>query len=365
MNLRSLEKLVLLILPIAGVAFSEPPSVATTSLPAGTVGVSYEATVQATGGQPPYTWSVRTFPLDGRVPVGLTLDPSSGAITGIPAVADAVLPPNTVPLGQPLKAPLVFQVTDSTGTTAIATLPISVAAAAVPSVSAVENAASFQSGSLAPGSPLSIMGSSLGPVGGVAAPTTGGAFPTDVAGVQVLFDGIAAPLLYASSGQINAIVPFEVSGRASTSIQVSYFGTASQAVAVPVAPAVPALFTALASGSGQGAILNQDLSVNSAANPAAAGSVVVLYGSGGGLFHPPIPDGVLTGANYSALVLPLTVRIGGSAATVLYAGSAPGLVAGVMQINVQIPPGTPSGNVPLAVQVNGAASQPGVTVAVR
>ena len=61
----------------------------------------------------------------------------------------------------------------------------------------------------------------------------------------------------------------------------------------------------------------------------------------------------------------VSVEVNGVDATVLYSGSAPGLVAGVMQINVEIPPGTPSGNVPVTVLVNGVASQNGVTVAIQ
>jgi len=156
-----------------------------------------------------------------------------------------------------------------------------------------------------------------------------------------------------------------MAGQAIAAVQVTYNGRSSNIFSVPIAAAAPALFTASSSGVGQGAILNQNLSVNSSANPAAAGTMVVLYGSGGGSFQPAIADGTVAGTPPSTLVLPVAVKVNGVDANVLYAGSAPGLVAGVVQINVQIPAGTPSGNVPVTILVNGVASQAGVTVAIQ
>jgi uncharacterized protein (TIGR03437 family) len=106
---------------------------------------------------------------------------------------------------------------------------------------------------------------------------------------------------------------------------------------VPVQAASPALFALDATGGGPGAILNQDLSVNSETNPAAPGSVVVLYGTGGGLTTPSSVDGLLTAQPYPKPVLPVSVTIDNLPAQVLYAGAAPGLVAGVLQINVVVP----------------------------
>jgi uncharacterized protein (TIGR03437 family) len=63
---------------------------------------------------------------------------------------------------------------------------------------------------------------------------------------------------------------------------------------------------------------------------------------------------------------PVIVRIGGQNAEVLYAGSAPGLVAGAMQINARIPSNSIVGaNVPVQVQVGSAASQGNVTISVQ
>ncbi len=234
-----------------------------------------------------------------------------------------------------------------------------------PSITSVMSSASFAAGALAPGALVTIMGTALGPSTGVAVPSAVGAFGTTLAGVQALFNGTPAPLLYVSSTVVNAVVPFIESGQAIVAVQISYNGALSNTVSVPIAAAAPGLFTAASSGVGQGSILNQDYSVNSASNPAAAGSVVAVYGTGGGLFQPALADGTIAGSALSTLVLPVTATVNGAAATVVYSGSAPGLIAGVMQINVEIPAGTPSGNAPITISVGGVATQAGVTVAVR
>jgi uncharacterized protein (TIGR03437 family) len=132
---------------------------------------------------------------------------------------------------------------------------------------------------------------------------------------------------------------------------------------------VPGLYTANSSGSGPAAALNQDLSVNSSTNPAAVGSVIVLYGGGAGQTAPAGRDGGLAGvgAPLATLTLPVNVFIDGIQATsVAYAGPAPGLVEGVFQINATIPAGVRSGtHVPVVVQIEDKVTQPGVTIATK
>ena len=91
------------------------------------------------------------------------------------------------------------------------------------------------------------------------------------------------------------------------------------------------------SGGGQGAILNEDGTINSSLNPAAAGSIVVLYATGLGQTDPPGVDGSVYASALPLLRSPVTVEAGGVAGDILYAGPAPGMVAGVMQINVRLP----------------------------
>src|SRR5262249_12999295 len=145
-----------------------------------------------------------------------------------------------------------------------------------------------------------------------------GRIPTTLSGVQVLFDGVAAPLIYVSERQISAMVPFGVAGKASVQIQVVYNGVSSDLLQKPVVASAPGIFSADASGRGQAAMTNADGSYNSATNPAAPGSWVTFYITGEGLTEPPGSDGNVA-ASTANLRLPVTVKIAGRTAQVLYA----------------------------------------------
>jgi uncharacterized protein (TIGR03437 family) len=232
----------------------------------------------------------------------------------------------------------------------------------------VVNGASFQSGQVAPGELISIFGLGLGPANpaGLQLTSNGQAITTSIEGTQVLFDGLAAPLTYASSSQVNAIVPFEIAGATSTEVQVEVNGVTSSAVPLLIAPSSPAIFTSPSGGGGQGAVLNQDNSPNSAANPAAIGSVLQVFATGAGQTSPAGVDGQLAGATPSTPVLNVTAQIGGVNAPVEYAGSSSGLVAGVLQVNVVVPAGAPTGDaVPLTLTIGNNPSPQGVTVAIH
>ena len=130
-----------------------------------------------------------------------------------------------------------------------------------------------------------------------------------------------------------------------------------------VVGSLPGIFSYDSSGTGEGAILNQDNSVNSAANPAARGSVIQLYATGGGAM-PGAVEGTLAQPPY--VQLPATARVGGIAAQVEYAGEAPGIIVGVLQINIVVPAGvTPGSAVSVDVTIGAATSKAGVTVAVK
>jgi uncharacterized protein (TIGR03437 family) len=112
--------------------------------------------------------------------------------------------------------------------------------------------------------------------------------------------------------------------------------------------------------------VNQDGTVNSAANPAARGSVISIYATGEGQTSPAGITGSVTGSNVKTPLLPVTVTIGGIGATVQYAGSAPGSVAGLLQVNAVVPAGaSPGSAIPVVVNVGGISSQGGVTIAVN
>jgi uncharacterized protein (TIGR03437 family) len=232
---------------------------------------------------------------------------------------------------------------------------------------AISNNASFTSGSVAPGELIAIFGANLGPDTAQGLQVVNETVTTNLEGVQVLFDGNPAPMVVAYSGQLGAIVPFEVKVDSTTAIQVVFGGVASAPVAMPTTAATPAIFTADSSGKGQGAILNQNYSYNSSSNPAAAGSAVMLYLTGAGSMTPAAVDGSIN-PNPSALAqttLPVTAQIGGVQASVLYAGSAVGIVSGVIQVNLLVPNGLSAGSQPVAVQVGEVATPAGVTVAVK
>jgi uncharacterized protein (TIGR03437 family) len=192
-----------------------------------------------------------------------------------------------------------------------------------------------------------------------------GVVDTIAGGTRVLFDGVAAPMIYAASGQISTVAPFSLQGHSSTLMQVEFLGTRSAPVSVPVAASAPAIFTADSSGKGQGAILNQDASINSSSRPAVAGSVIVIYLTGAGAMLTPVTDGVLAQAT-ALIAQDATVRIGGIPVKPAYAGAAPGIIQGVVQINVTVPIGVAAGNsVPVEVTIGGVTSPAGVTVAIR
>ncbi|HXS94962.1 MAG TPA: BACON domain-containing carbohydrate-binding protein [Candidatus Limnocylindrales bacterium] len=251
------------------------------------------------------------------------------------------------------------------------------AAAPAPQVTTILNAASYNSsntpayanGPISPGEIVAIGGSNMGPTTG--APyllsTDGKSISNLLVGTQVTFNGIPAPLLYASATQINAIVPLALAGSTKADIQVVYLGTAGNTLTEPVQAATPGLFSIDKSGAGPGAILNQDFSVNGNTNRASRGSVIAIYCTGTGINSPAGQDGVLTDLTqpFPSVVAQLSVTIGGVPANVVYAGAAPGSVAGLTQINVVVPDAAPSGNVPVLVQVGGVSSQAGLTVAVQ
>jgi len=153
--------------------------------------------------------------------------------------------------------------------------------------------------------------------------------------------------------------------KASTKVEVERYGVRSNAVTMFTTMSSPALFTANASGAGQGAIVNQEGSVNGQDTPAEKGSVVILYLTGEGQTDPGGVDGLLALSALPKPQMPVRVQIDGQNAEILYAGAAPGMVSGVMQVNVKVPGGAASGSVQVQVTVGGATSPSGVTLVVK
>jgi uncharacterized protein (TIGR03437 family) len=236
-----------------------------------------------------------------------------------------------------------------------------------PRIDAIASAAGFQGGGVAPGQLVVVSGAGFGPATAATLTLGGtGRVSTRLGGMRALFDGVPAPVYLAWSGQVRAIVPYSVAGRASTLVGLEQNGRIVSSITVPVAASAPGLFTMSTVGIGQGAILNQDHTVNSPLNPVFRGSVIVLYGTGEGQTDPPGVNGKVATFPLPKPTLPVSVVIDGREAELLYAGAAPGLVSGVIQVNARVPEETRRGDdVGVVFSVGEAASQPGVTIAVR
>lgn len=235
-----------------------------------------------------------------------------------------------------------------------------------PTVQSITNSASYGTVSVAPGEFVTLFGSNIGPKTLAVSPA--GVLPRTLGGTTVSFDTIPAPILYASSAQTSVQVPYGVTPGQPTSVVVNYNNLNSTPKVVPVTASYPGLFTSDSSGKGQAAALNADFSLNNAANPVARGGVLVLYGTGEGQVTPSVADGSIIPvvAPIPKTQLPVLVTIGGQLAEVLYFGETPGVIAGLMQLNVRVPAAAPTGGaVPVLIFVNGVPSQANVTVAIQ
>jgi uncharacterized protein (TIGR03437 family) len=221
----------------------------------------------------------------------------------------------------------------------------------------------------------------------VTASGTAQAFPTQLGNIQVTLrytDPISglttvnAPIIMISSNQINAMVPFEVAagigGPTATLTVLSNTSTASMNSLVLVNEN-PGIFTLGTSpGTGQGAILNYNTTtgaytVNSTKDTATRGSTIVIYATGLGSLVTPIAD-IFPSATADKIADPVTVMIGGQPAVRTYAGTSPGSIGGLVQINAIVPPLVTVGPA-ISVTIRGGTattareSQAGVTLAVK
>lgn len=228
------------------------------------------------------------------------------------------------------------------------------------------NAASFQRREVAPGEIVTFFVADAGPAQGQSARLDeNGRIARELAGTQVFFGDDPAPIIFTSSGQVSVVVPYAVGLLQSVHVRVVYQGVSKLEGDLPVVQVSPGIFT-LGGGRGPGAVLNQDGTLNSGGNAAESGSIIVFFVTGEGQTNPPGVDGQLAIDAYPIPQADVQVLIGGvQASEVLYAGAAPGFTAGLMQINVRVPPGVaPGAAVPLVVVIGGIRSQEAVTVAI-
>jgi uncharacterized protein (TIGR03437 family) len=227
-------------------------------------------------------------------------------------------------------------------------------------IGAVVDAASQHAGPVSPGKIVGIYGAGLGPSQLIQNRAKNGQMSAELSRTTVSFNGLAAPILYTSATQVAVVVPYAVSDSQARVI-VTYQGQASADFTIPVAATAPSLFTLGQTGWGQAAAINvADGTVNSPANPVKVGAYISLYATGEGQTTPVGADGKIEGSTPARPSLPVKVTVGGIPATVQYAGGAPGQVAGLMQVNVQIPNGVPPGGyVPIVLQVEDSSTTPG------
>jgi len=299
--------------------------------------VSFTATASSSG------W-LSVTPVSGTTPATLTVsvnpsDLGAGAYTG------TILVDGQIPIA------VTFTVTSP-----------------LPVITRVVNSASYLGGGISPGEIATVFGSFLGPtIGQSAKIDSNGFIESTLANVQVTFNGYPGPVLYASAGQINTVVPYELAGASNAIVEVTFGKASSNSVLLPVVVSAPGIFSADASGLGPGAILDRHNHLVTASNPVSVGSTIQIFATGQGQTLPPGVDGLI-----EPLVLPLpgvipapAVEIGGLPANIAYIGAAPGLVAGALQINAVIPDGVTSGAAPVVVFVGVNGSQPGITVQVQ
>jgi trimeric autotransporter adhesin len=306
------------------------------------------------------------------VPNFIVVSPASGTA---PTNIGLSINPNVVAYMQPgpYGVQVLFRTTGESPPYANAVVELTVLPPPPPVITSIVNSASLQP-SISPGAMASIFGANLGtpPISGHF--NDSGLYPTTLGNTTVTFNGTAAPLLYVSTTQINAVVPYELAGQKTVSVIVAHDSVASPAFSLPLTATSPAIFTVTQDGKGQGAILNDDPNVNptpnSADNHATKGIPISIYATGGGLLSQTVQDGsiplIIGEPPFFKPTAPVSVTIAGQPAQVIYAGAIPYEVFGMLQVNAIVPNGIGSGPQPvvLTIGANNNASQQ-VTVAVK
>jgi uncharacterized protein (TIGR03437 family) len=185
-------------------------------------------------------------------------------------------------------------------------------------------------------------------------------------GVTVTFNGIPAPILYTSGSETSVQVPDALVFFASqATVVVQTPGQTSQSLTVPVSQSAPGLFTANAEGTGTLAAMNQDGSVNTATNAAAAGTTVTLYATGQGATSPSGADGTIDGGSAAVPFLKVALTIGGQPATVVSAGTPVGALTGLMVIKATVPSGLTPGPQAVVLTVGNVSTTQTVTISTK
>ena len=217
-----------------------------------------------------------------------------------------------------------------------------------PSVWEIVDGASFESGPAAPGSIVSIFGSNLTPQAAAALTTP---LPTELEGFSLLVNGVPSPLFYVSPNQVNAQIPYEVAIGQQTAI-ATVAGSRLPPLTLTIQPSAPKLWLL---GPNRALVLDQDGAINGHDAPASPGSIVTVYVTGQGNLYPPVPSGSAAPQDpLIGIVAPISATVGGTAAEIVFAHMAPGMV-GVFQVNLRMP-GLLPGDYPLVVEIGASTS---------
>jgi uncharacterized protein (TIGR03437 family) len=229
---------------------------------------------------------------------------------------------------------------------------------------------------VAPGQLLTLYGANLA-LAGSASGANG--FPTALSGVTVTFNGIAAPLLYTSSVQINLQVPYEIAGLPQVTMQVSssiVSPPVSESYILAVAERQPSVFISAASVSQpifnratcngqniaglQPLALNADGTENSCVNPAASGSVVTIFLNGLGVSAPMQATGMVSTS--AVAINPTAGSVSGTTNTTNFSSTStvPGSIDSIARVQIQVSSTGQYLSLPLEVE-----QQPGIAYWVR
>jgi len=224
---------------------------------------------------------------------------------------------------------------------------------AVPSYSATQvvNGASFQSGSVAAGAIISVLGQRLASGADQASTVP---LPVSLGGTRVWFNDFEAPLFFVSPEQINAQIPYELGSASTVQVVVSNGGPPGAPQLVPIVPVKPGIFVY---GTNKPVIVNAttgQLVAESGSVP--RGTALVIYATGlGAAKGAPAPGYPASLTDLSPVNAEVRVVIGGVSVTPFFAGLAPGFV-GVNQVNVIIPANVATGSTTLYLVSGGVES---------
>jgi uncharacterized protein (TIGR03437 family) len=307
----------------------------------GATGAAYWHALAASkaGSQVPANWKL----VEGGLPPGLRLS-TSGLIDGVPTQVGTW--------------GFTVEASAANRDAASAALWIHVTEAGSPRLTAPLSSASYRGGMAAPGELLVLFGNgmSIAPLL-LTAPIREGAIPAAWSPLTVSIDGVNAPVLYANTDQASIFTPFGLRPNSIATMRLRMRGRLFPPWTLRIAPAKVGIYTLDGTGSGGAAALNADGSLHSSQRPAPRGGVIVFFGTGFGAVEPASGDGqVATGAAQARA----TVEAWADATQleVLYAGNAPGLVAGVGQMNLQLPESLSPGMHEVVIRAGGVASAP-------